>query len=129
MPRKQRTLEQQLADAQTRQQEIRARLQALEVRKKQRDSRTRSKAELSLMRVVLGQMTSQPDFRHTIADLVTKTPLRSDEQDAIQRLIASLPAPSANQAGTRDSDDLSAAQERQKATGRNRLLAIPAPAR
>ena len=101
MPRKQKTIDEQLAEAQARQSAIKARLHALEQRKKQRDSRTRGKAELTLMRVVLGQMALQPSFKKTIAELVTKTKLRPDEYEAVQWLIATLNAP-ANETGEPD---------------------------
>ena len=120
MPRQQKSIDEQLTEAKARQDQLKARLHMLEVKKRQRDSRTRAKAEMTLTRVVVDQMTAQPGFKNVIAELVKVTPLRPDELEAINWLMASLdpakPArpivfvananPSAGDSGTAPAPDL-----------------------
>jgi chromosome segregation ATPase len=93
MPRTTKPIEEQLREAQERKARITARLQALEAKKRKRDSKARGKAQQTLMRVVLHQMASQPGFKNVVAELVKVTPLRPDELEAIEWLLASLDQP------------------------------------
>ncbi len=90
MGRPQRPIDEQLKEAQERKARAAAKLQALEAKKRQLDNKARGKAQQTLMRVVLDQMASQPDFKNTIAELVKVTKLRPDELDAINWLLSSL---------------------------------------
>ena len=88
MVRKQKTLEEQLAEAQAKQERIKARLGQLEARKRDKDRRTRAYGEISLVRVILERMAALPALLAYGSS--RRRPLRrqygSDRQHAGQRI-------------------------------------------
>jgi|ERR1700674_2324611 len=93
---KQKTLEEQLAETQARQQRLKARLIQLEARKKAKDKRIRAYGEKALVRILLERMASQHAFKEDIHGFVTKAALKQDEREAILWVIASLDNPAAS---------------------------------
>jgi hypothetical protein len=88
----QKSLEQQLADARSRQERIKARLAQLEVRKKAKDERKRAQGTMSLIKAILGRVTVEPSFQQEMRALVNASPLRPQERDAALSLLASYEA-------------------------------------
>jgi hypothetical protein len=86
----QKTLEQQLAEVQSRQAQIKARLAQLEARKRARDGRKRAHGEMSLAKLVLDRIATLPAFKDEIRALVAGAALKPHERDAILWLLASL---------------------------------------
>ena len=78
----QKTLEQQLAEAQAKRQQIDARLKKLGERQKANDLRRRAKGEKVLLQVMLALAGQQAEFRQQLLDEVAATTLKPEDQDA-----------------------------------------------
>jgi hypothetical protein len=90
MTRKQKTIEEQLAEARAVQQRAKARLDELEVKRKTRDHRLRMQGERVVLRIVLSHMATHAAFKETICNLVAKAELREGEREAALWLLDAL---------------------------------------
>jgi DNA-binding protein YbaB len=84
---KQRSLDEQLAETQARQDRIKARLATLEARRKARNVRIRAKAEKVLVKVVLDAALSHNEFREVVAGLVANADLKPEQREAVDLLL------------------------------------------
>jgi hypothetical protein len=84
-----KTLEQQLAEARARKQQVAARLDQLETRKKMKDARMRAWGEKVLVGVVLDAAASRIDLKGTLEGLVADAALKPKEREAALWLLRS----------------------------------------
>jgi hypothetical protein len=90
MTRIRKSLEEQLAAAQAKKERAAARLNQLEIRRKQRDARMRAWGEKVLVGAILNVATAQPNFKAVLEDLLATADLNSKEREAALWLLANL---------------------------------------
>lgn len=96
-----KSLEEQLAEAQARQERIKARLNQLEARKRIKDRRLQAYGEKTLVRILLERAASEPGFMSDIRVYAAKAKLRDDERAAILWVLSSVEGHSPEPMGAR----------------------------
>ncbi len=89
MTRNRKSLEEQLAETQAKQAQVKARLAELELRRKARDRRLRLHGERVLLRLMLQRMEDDSSFADTIRRSIAEADLRPNEREAISWLMES----------------------------------------
>ena len=93
MRRNRKTLEEQLAEARAKKEQVAARLDQLEARRKARDARMRAWGEKVLVGVVLAAAASDNDLKGMLEGLIANADLNPKQRDAALWVLGSL-APS-----------------------------------
>jgi flagellar biosynthesis chaperone FliJ len=93
MIRNRKTLEEQLAEARAKKEQVAARLDQLEARRKARDARMRAWGEKVLVGVVLNAAACRTDFKKMLEGLIAKADLNPKQRDAALWVLGSLTPP------------------------------------
>ncbi len=81
--RNRKSLEEQLAETQSKQAQVKARLAELELRRKARDRRLRNHGERILLRLMLQRIEDDPSFANAIRRSIDTADLRPNEREAV----------------------------------------------
>jgi hypothetical protein len=100
MTRNRKTLEEQLAEAREKKEQVAARLDQLEARRKARDARMRAWGEKVLVGVVLNAAASQTDLKGMLEGLIANADLNPKQRVAALWLLGSLGASIAPESDT-----------------------------
>jgi hypothetical protein len=100
MVRNRKTLEEQLAEARAKKEQVAARLDQLETRRKARDARMRAWGEKVLVGVVLNAATSRIELKSMLEGLIADAELNPKQRDAALWLLGSLEPPVASESHT-----------------------------
>jgi hypothetical protein len=100
MTRNRKTLEEQLAEARAKKEQVAARLDQLEARRKARDARMRAWGEKVLVGVVLNAAVSQTDLKSMLEGLIADAELNPKQRDAALWLLGSLELSAAPESNT-----------------------------
>jgi flagellar biosynthesis chaperone FliJ len=100
MMRNRKTLEEQLAEARAKKEQVAARLDQLEARRKARDARMRAWGEKVLVGVVLNAAACRTDFKNRLEGLIAKADLNPKQRDAALWVLGSLAPPIAPESDT-----------------------------
>jgi hypothetical protein len=100
MTRNRKTLEEQLAEARAKKEQVAARLDALEARRKARDTRMRAWGEKVLIGVILNAAASQAELKGMLEGLIAKAELNAKERNAALWVLGSLAPPIAPESDT-----------------------------
>jgi hypothetical protein len=93
MIRNRKTLEEQLAEARVKKEQVAARLDQLEARRKARDARMRAWGEKVLVGVMLNAATSRVELKTMLEGLVANAELNPKQRDAALWVLGSLEVP------------------------------------
>ena|SRR5215831_11177682 len=100
MTRQRKTLEEQLAEARAKKEQVAARLDQLEARRKARDARMRAWGEKVLVAVVLEAAASDSGLKCLLEGLIANADLIPKQRDAALSLLGSLAPPLAPESDT-----------------------------
>jgi flagellar biosynthesis chaperone FliJ len=92
MTRNRKTLEEQLAEARAKKEQVAVRLDQLETRRKAREARMRAWGEKVLVGVVRNAAAHHPDLKSMLEGLIAKADLNPKQRDAALWLLGSLEA-------------------------------------
>jgi len=93
MTRNRKTLEEQLAEARAKKEQVAAKLDQLEVRRKARDVRMRAWGEKVLVGIVLNAAASQIELKNVLEGLIANAELNPKERNAALWVLNSLQPP------------------------------------
>jgi hypothetical protein len=93
MIRNRKTLEEQLVEARAKKEQVAARLDQLEARRKARDARMRAWGEKVLVGLVLNAAASQSDLKSMLGGLIAKAELNPKQRDAALWVLGCLAPP------------------------------------
>lgn len=100
MTRNRKTLEEQLAEARAKKEQVAARLDQLEARRKARDARMRAWGEKVLVGIVLNAAVCRTDFKDMLEGLIAKADINPKQRDAALWVLDSLVPPLATESDT-----------------------------
>jgi hypothetical protein len=100
MTRNRKTLEEQLAEARAKKEQVAARLDKLEARRKARDARMRAWGEKVLVGIVLNAAASHADLKSMLAGLIGDADLNPKQREAALWVLNSFVPPIAPESHT-----------------------------